>query len=900
MAFRKKSRLGLLLELFFDAALLLIFMAQAFVVGCLVVYGYLPLPTGWGNQLIAQKLPPGIILEVDQFHLRAGGSLDLVGIDLRSPKIQQSLLVANAAEVRLSWNGFKQLPSLEGLVLSAGTLYIPSVYSADGYHSPILERIALRLVPGEANWNVDRFAALHDSIRLRGSFELPTQREDTSDGLNIEQKIHNFYTQVAKLSQQQEHISYFDKPTIAFKLTSPDTQTQQIDLRVSSRQFKHPEASARDVQLEGIVQLKEGEIIPVSAPRLTAQNLEFLRIGLKTEGLSAEFPRDEFSGLLTGQWPSLKLAAESMTLKNFKLDAPILRVDSKSYPQLTFNGATGSLNGAIDLSGQANAETMSGHVRARGSVDLVELAPENLAAKLPNIAYDAPPYYDLSLNFGKDFSLNRADLKAQVNNLQINDLTVDHITAQASYQDGVYEIEDLYLRRQKQWLDLKFSLDSTTSDYRVTLIGSAVPYEYNALLPSWWGAIFRDFDFSQTDYSLGDFIIYGNTQRKSSDLYYGHAEASQVSYKGVKLDYGELIVRGRGPYCELHDLKARSGEGWARGNIAFASKTDEIKGPASIRLDMEAKLTLDDAAKLFSGNVSNIIADFETEGLPVTKLKGAIFNDQYPEYAGKSYFDLSAVCAEPVSFKGIPLDHLSFDLYGRSEITYLRNVSLGYAEGQGTAQIDVLTPPEAASSIRYQFSLLDADQNQAVLSLPQLNQLESSLETKDTTSSETDDHETARVDIQLHGEGPVQDHLQHAGFGHFEIRNDKLGTIQLLGPLSKILQNTQFNFTSFNLNQMHGDFRYKKDIVHFDPLRIDGTLTQINAPGTLRLSDQSLDMRVLVSLFGNAGNPDSNLRKIGDLITRPIPNLLEFELTGTLKDQKLRSLYDPRNLIPKF
>jgi hypothetical protein len=59
-------------------------------------------------------------------------------------------------------------------------------------------------------------------------------------------------------------------------------------------------------------------------------------------------------------------------------------------------------------------------------------------------------------------------------------------------------------------------------------------------------------------------------------------------------------------------------------------------------------------------------------------------------------------------------------------------------------------------------------------------------------------------------------------------------------------------------------------------------------------------MRVLVSLFGNAGNPASNLRKIGDLITRPIPNLLEFELTGTLKDQKLRSLYDPRNLIPKF
>ena len=64
--------------------------------------------------------------------------------------------------------------------------------------------------------------------------------------------------------------------------------------------------------------------------------------------------------------------------------------------------------------------------------------------------------------------------------------------------------------------------------------------------------------------------------------------------------------------------------------------------------------------------------------------------------------------------------------------------------------------------------------------------------------------------------------------------------------------------------------------------------------------DQALNMNVMIKLFGNAGNPDSKLSKIGDLITKPITNLLQFELKGTLKDQKLRSLYDPRNLIPKF
>ena len=59
-------------------------------------------------------------------------------------------------------------------------------------------------------------------------------------------------------------------------------------------------------------------------------------------------------------------------------------------------------------------------------------------------------------------------------------------------------------------------------------------------------------------------------------------------------------------------------------------------------------------------------------------------------------------------------------------------------------------------------------------------------------------------------------------------------------------------------------------------------------------------MRVNVYLFGNVGNPASGLRKIHEIITEPIPNLLEFELTGATDEQKWRSIYDPRKLIPLF
>lgn len=898
MSLINKLRLSILLELFFDLTLLLLFMAQAFAVSFLLIYGYLPIPSEWGNQLIAKQLPPGLILRIDDFRLRLGGQIDLVGIELRSVDIQQPLLKAESAKLAFKWS-LTSPPEAQSLVVAGGTLFIPSVYSPNGHHSPILERAAFRIVPQKDNLSVDRFAALHDTIRLRGAFDIPL-RKDTSSDLNIPELIHRFYTQAAKLSQQKERISYFTTPTIAFKVTPVDAQTQQIDLRISSRLLEHPEAVAEKVQLRGQIQLQGDHIELIRSPRITAHRLEVPRYEMIAEGLSAEVTPAELSALLAGDWPQLKLAAKRIRLKAFEIDAPTLRIDPRSYPELSFDGAARSLNGAIALDGQINAQFWNGQVRARGSVDLVRLAPKAVQEKLPKITFNSAPYYDLNLQFDAGFALNRADIKAQVNQLQVKDLTFDHINAHATYTDGFYSIEDLYLRRQKQWLDLKFSLDYANYDYSLTLIGSAVPYDYNSLLPSWWAAIFKDFDFSQTTYSHGDFIIYGNTQRRAADLYFGRAEVRKVSYKDVALEAGELIVRGRGPDCELHGIEAYSAKGWARGDIAFASKLDEIRSPASVRLDMEAKLTLEDAAKLFTGDVAEIIADFKTDDLPAIKLEGVIFNSKYPEYAGKSYFDLSANVAAPISFKGVPLDHLSFDLYGRPEVTYLRNVKIGYADGQGVAAIDVYTPADQTSSLRYTFALKDTDQNQALHSLPQLDELEGSLKTTDGTQSAKSGREAARVDISLHGEGPAKDPYQHAGFGRFEIRNDKLGSIQLLGPLSKILQNTQLSFTTFNLNKMSGDFSFLNEDVTFDPLRIDGSRTQINAPGTLDLKDQSLDMRVNVSLFGNAGNPDSNLRKIGDIITKPIPNLLQFQLTGTLQKQQLRSLYDPRNLIPKF
>ena len=74
-----------------------------------------------------------------------------------------------------------------------------------------------------------------------------------------------------------------------------------------------------------------------------------------------------------------------------------------------------------------------------------------------------------------------ADLTAQFEALRINELTFDHVYAH-DYANSLFLIEDLYLRRQQQWLDLTFSLDTVRLRLSRLLIKVRRSLRYNSLL----------------------------------------------------------------------------------------------------------------------------------------------------------------------------------------------------------------------------------------------------------------------------------------------------------------------------------------------------------------------------------------------------------------------------------
>lgn len=888
-----RSRTGAVVELCFNGFLLLCFTLQAFLLACFFVYGHLPLPENWVSEAITSRLPDGLSIRAESYSIHPDGTLRVESGQLYLDRFQEAVFKVGKADLTFGLQWDKAAPFyLKECLLSNGLLSLPAVYSPDGNSSAILDRIAVRLLPTEKGVSLESIAARHGDVSLRGSIDW-AGLEATREPINTQAKTDLFFKQVAKILLHKQRLDGLAQPTVFFQIEAAPDKAFDIQTRITSPQYAGPGMQAKNLTLDARLSLIGQKVVGESAIGMKADSIELPPHDARASFITAKIEPEEWGALLNEKIPDMEVMAERLDIKDVHLETPRIKLTPRAFPEISFTGLTSGHQGAVQFSGSVNTETNQARIEAAGSLDLQSIVPKSIAGNLPEWTSKQSPYYNLSLQFEEGFALNRAELRARINRLEVAGIDFEQVRFKGGYHQGVYKIERLDAQRDGQWLNLGFKLNRSSKDYALTLKGFVKPADYNPILPDWWEAIFRDFSFEKVESGLGDFVVYGNTGKKAADFLFGHVWIRGASYKGVRVDESEFFVRGKGPYIEIDQLNAQSGEGYVRGDLRFTSRSDAIRGPVSVRLDLETKLPLADAKKLFDKNIAGILSDFETEALPHTLLRGAIFNKAYPEFHGLSHIDLSVACPFPVNYKGLPLDRLNFNLLGRKGITYLRGIEFGYAGGIAHATADIITVADGPARARFQLFLKGAEQGRAIKQLTAI-QKEKKQVTQTTPPGE------GRLDLRLHALAPTQDPLRINGSGNLKIKNDTLHSIQLFGPLSKLLQNIRLGFTSFSLSEMETDFTLKDKTVHFKPLEINGPRTRIKAFGTMGLEDFSLAMRVSVYLFGNLGAPDSRVRKLSEFVTRPLPNILEFELSGTPENQNWRSLYDPRQFIPQF
>lgn len=879
-----------LLIIVLDGILLFSFFIQSLLIGCLIIYGHIPVSAKWANQQLLERRSDGFHIQAKSFRLKLWQKIELIDLKIYHNEIKNPLLEAVSAEIHYSVHTDKERPfSLNELVLTNGALIMPAVYAPDGKRTTVLENLSLHLSLTRQEIRIDSLAAKHEDIYLRGSIEWPVSTQRKKEKTSIEQ----FYQLLATAIKEKATFSPFIQPTLEFALSAGWDRLIDVSLTLSCKQLKHSGISGSYFSLSTDFVFDENALTTQSPLLLSAREMTFAKPEVFAENVTAYIKPDKWPGIFEGILPQFEISSHRLTTYGIELHAPQITIEPSAFPVLRFSGTTCGLDGSARFSGVFNSNDRSGKIKANGGINIFDLLPDPLVSQLPELTFGSTPFYNLSVLLDKEFEIINASFYANFKNLTADELHFDNIITAGYYCEDTLNFETIHVDRRDQWVDGTFQMNTLTQDFRIFLLGSILPKQYNPLLPKWWSDIFEDLSFDPETPGYGDFAVYCSMKKNGETSLFGQAQANNLKYKDASFDACQLIVRSRRNYVEIDDIDARAGGGRATGKLGITSARRPQKGLVSVRYNFNGSLPVEVISKSLGGEIADVLDSFELAELPDVQVDGVVFNEKFQEYADKSSVNLQAKVNAPLTFKDTPLDYLNFKLFGQDSNTHLREVQFGYAGGAANAMIDILNTEDAKEQICFKLNLKNANQAKAIQHLPSL---------KDGKQQTTPDNQDAarisgQVDLNLHAKGPLSDAYGFEGYGDLEVRNKKLGAIQLLGPLSELLKNTFFNFTSFNLDRMNAVFTVDREKLRISKLEINGPRTRISADGTLQLTDQALDMDVNVNLFANVGRSDSIINTAGRFLVSPLPNLLSFTLTGTVQDQKVRSRLDPRNLI---
>lgn len=867
-----------------DFLLLVLFLAQSLAIGCLIAFGYIPISADWANQKLQNRQFDGFRIQAEGFRWKLWQKFELIAPKIYHNEIEDPILEATSIEIDYGFkeSGSYQLNANE-LVVTNGTLALPAIFAPDGKRTKVLEHITFHLSPNRHSIYIDSFVGKHEDIYLRGSLEWPITRAETPKKTSIQQIFRLIAT---ALKEKAQFSSFVQQPTLEFDLSTRQDNSTEVSLKLSCEQLKHPKITGSSLSLGANFFLNNGQLNAQAPLILQARRMHFDDLDTSAEDIVAHVTKERWPSVFKGFLPRFEVSAYRLVTGKVELNAPRIMVEPSAFPVLEFSGTTCGLQGSAVFSGAFNSMDKSGEISAHGGIDIYNLIPQTLIEKLPKLEFGAMPYYSFSIDFNQGFDIRNVNFHAKFNDLTVDSLNFDNIIAEGYYSDKIIHFENLHADRDQQWVDGSYYQDIQTMDFKIHLIGSVHPQQYNSLLPRWWSVIFKDLHFDSGNPGLGDFAIQGNFKEPDGTTLFGHVRTTNLAYREAFFDTCELIVRGGGNYVEIHDITASSGGGKATGKLGFTSAAKDL---VSVRYAFDGSLPIEIAPKALGGVIAEVLGNFELFGLPDFQVQGVFFNDASEEYTGRDTIYLQAKAETPLKFQGTPLDHLKLKLIGQDSRIYLRDVQFGYAGGTADAIADILPAEGETTDMCFKMSLKNANQAKAIQNLPG----------SDKTGSAPEDPARALglVDLNLHARGPLTDIYGFEGYGAMSVRNEALGSIQMLGALSELLKNTSFNFTSFNLNHMDVIFQVDHEQLVISNLEINGPRTRIWADGTFQLPDQALDMDVKVSLFANSGSSGSAMNAIGRAIASPLPNLLSFKLTGTVQDQKVRSKFDPRNLI---
>ncbi|MGC6455414.1 MAG: AsmA-like C-terminal region-containing protein [Coraliomargaritaceae bacterium] len=842
-------------------------------------------------------------MAASSYRLGLNGKIEAFGLKAFREENNKPIFDADSAKIEWSIQARKK-PALQftDIVLSGGTFYQPAVHSPDGMHSILLSELAMDLQLQKDRLLANAVCAKMGDWTLRGQMNLGQLTAVSEKGESVH-PLDSFYKIAAQIQTFKTEHDYLKQPTIDFKIQSNDVVGAQIDLLISTQSVDYSTAHIKQATLDIAFRLNGQELSLRKPVLLNGSRIDIPSHGLSATDASCWLQTNKIDKLLNQQLPQIDFSAQKIAYADNQLNHSLFRLKEISSGCIHLSGST-SFGGSVSrMKGIYDLKESSGNLQASGRLSwpsIIHKLPEGVQKKLPSVQFHQELDYEAKIDLTENNKLTSVYFDVKTKKVTVDDLLFNAIQVKGRYEDGTTQIDTLKAYRDDQHVHASGEFNNKEKNLHILAHGDIQPKDYSKILPTWWGGIFKDFTFKPDVAVQADFAVRSAYTEKAATDFFGEVSLKDATYSKVPLEEARITVKGNPLHIHLDISEVASSEGSFAGSIDLTRRQDGIPSLVALHLNVETELSIDGTRKLIGEILYNrIVGDFTFTERPKIKLHGSsYFTSRYPEYKNKSYFSFQADANGPLVYSGAPIDYLRLNGYSDDAVTQLRDINFGYADGFGNGVIDLWSRPRKPDTLCFKMQLNNADEQKAIAYLPALDSLEDNFQTKQEIKSNSTSHAgSGSLDAYLHAIGPLDDPYNYSGNGNFTIRDKQLGAIQLLGPLSILLQGTALGFTSFELNEMSAQISLEKEIVQFTDLQVNGPLTRIEASGSMGLESQMLDMRVAVHLFGNTSNRKNPIIQITNLVN-PLSTLLQFELSGTLEKQKWRSIYDPRKLIP--
>ena len=890
---------AVLLQAFLFAALLL----QGLIAYYLITVGHIPLPTTAVNKWLREHPHEAYYIQGNAFGLNPNGIIQIKEARLLKEEVGKP--IAAAEHLRIEPLSRTQL----GLKISVyrGTLFYPTGQAASDPPRPALAKLGLSLVlnPGAGEILVEALTAQYGSLQIKGRARLNTadlqtlsKREATSgDPLqalleDLEQRAE--IKHLLQKTQEPLLCIHLDKDEAAPPKPNP---TLNLSFYLDTPSLKHEAMAFENIKVHGRASLAQNGITFDRAPHFQADRFSLAHYGIQIEQATGQMDATEALALASGRWPAFQVRADKISGFGKTCNNATLKLDQAEPGSVRLKAYAYGFGGCISFAGQLNTQDDSGWGTLQGNFNPALLLPEMDTYKLPELLINGPAHCKTALRWMSNFENPRVHTFAHFIQPSLNGVNFEVASINATCDSNKLEINPLHFTRGAQRLELSYTQNLRSHTYALSTKGRIIPDQYNPFMPRWWKNIFNeDLSFNDQSRVEGDCVVYGKTDKFSTDFYYGQFQASKLAYQNVPVDQGQLTLRGRNRYTEIHQLDARSGTHWIKGDIHFTGFPDEIPASAAIRYDLKGVLPLEKLRQLLPPKTAQNLDAFQSPHAPHLHLRATQFReDDYPQFKDLSHLYLEVDADAPLTFHNLNLEHLRFNLHARDSRLMLRQLDFGLAGGNGTGAMDrsevaTIRDPQ----LRLDLELTGADYSTVRALFIDFEKTPPSEAVRPRVPSNKD----GILDLKVQSEGSAKNLYAHSGFGRVTLAHENLAQIQLLGPLSMILEKTPLGFTSLTLNQMESDFALADGFIKLSPLKITGPQATIEANGTLQMAEQNLDLVVGVNLIGNLNKKFNPLWRLTDAIN-PLNYLMQFRITGTLDNQTIRSLYDPRNLLPE-